>query len=380
MTDSTRWRVLACLFLGVLSLAGCEGLLQPQGWVTGGAGGPSMGEAMAMPYNGPRARLAVVAFDNKTGKGERIGDGMADMLTTELFNSNRYVMLEREQLGAVIAEQDLAADGKVSPATAAPTGQIEGAELLVKGALTEFEPDRQGTGGVIASRKYHTALTFNLKQAHLAMDLRVIDARTSRVVAATTVTGRASDIGLGLITRIGGGSTRMPIGLSTYRNTPMEKAIRVCIARAVQFIVSRTPAQYYHYDATGQPLPTILFGTPTTYAAPAARQLPPDRNFPAPPVYVPQVTPKPAPPRLATASSWPTDASPHERPAQYVHVALDTALVFERANAHSPAVAALTRGTALHVQGANGPWYAVVLADGRKGWILQSFTSPTPTQ
>jgi len=133
-------------------LAGCPELLEPQATVTSGQNAPTIDQAQAIPYNGPRARIAVITFDNKTGKGYgRIGQGMADMLATEFVNTNRYIVLERQELGAVTAEQDLARSGRIQPGTGAPTGQIEGAELLVMGALTAGSAAAASTTGAVRS-------------------------------------------------------------------------------------------------------------------------------------------------------------------------------------------------------------------------------------
>jgi curli biogenesis system outer membrane secretion channel CsgG len=69
--------------------------------------GRSIEEAQAEAYDGPKARVAVSRFTDKTGKGRcppAIGDGMADMLATALFHSNRYIVLERLQVADVLRE------------------------------------------------------------------------------------------------------------------------------------------------------------------------------------------------------------------------------------------------------------------------------------
>ena len=78
-----------------------------------------------------------------------IGDGMADMLTTALVNSGRYIVLERESLDTVLTEQDLGASGRIRSDTAAAIGEIEGAELLIVAAVTEFDGNSGGTSGSI---------------------------------------------------------------------------------------------------------------------------------------------------------------------------------------------------------------------------------------
>jgi curli biogenesis system outer membrane secretion channel CsgG len=85
------------------------------------------------------------------------------------------------------------------------------------------------------------------KEANTAIDLRVLDTATRRILCATRVQGKASDFHGSVGTVIGGGRTAMPISLGAYQNTPMEKAIRVCIDRAIDYLCSRTPGQYFHH-------------------------------------------------------------------------------------------------------------------------------------
>jgi len=354
-------------------LAGCPELLEPQATVTSGQNAPTIDQAQAIPYNGPRARIAVITFDNKTGKGYgRIGQGMADMLATEFVNTNRYIVLERQELGAVTAEQDLARSGRIQPGTGAPTGQIEGAELLVMGALTAFEPDYQGGGiGIGGGRIHHRRGSFGglglgLKQSYVAIDLRVVDARTSRIVAATTVEGRASDIG-GMIGAGGfGRHSVLGVGLGAFRNTPMEKAVRVCLAQAVQFVISKTPANYYHFNAAGQPVGAQPVAPPPPPVQPVA---------PPPPVQPQPVQPQPVQPQPVQ----PAPPAGGQLPAQ-VYVKAGAVKVYQQAQFTAAAIATVTRGTALRVQAQQGDWYGVQLPDGKLGWIMKNFVQTQPVQ
>jgi curli biogenesis system outer membrane secretion channel CsgG len=63
----------------------------------------------------------------------------------------------------------------------------------------------------------------------MAIDVRVIDTRTSRIVAATSVEGSAADIsGLGALGGNVGGEA-LGGALGGWSNTPTEKALRICI-------------------------------------------------------------------------------------------------------------------------------------------------------
>ncbi|NKI34367.1 hypothetical protein HFP89_04230 [Wenzhouxiangella sp. XN79A] len=220
----------------------------------------SIAEAQADAYNGPKARIAVARFDNKTADSQdwyspSIGDGMADMLTTALVNSGRYIVLERESLDTVLTEQDLGASGRIRSDTAAAIGEIEGAELLIVAAVTEFDGNSGGTSGSLGGNRLGRAfgaIAGGSRSAHMAIDLRVVDATTSRVLAATSVEGEAKDFNLG--GALGGytGSYALGGSLSGWKNTPREKALRQVIEAAVDYVISVTPPQMLRYDASGR--------------------------------------------------------------------------------------------------------------------------------
>jgi curli biogenesis system outer membrane secretion channel CsgG len=232
----------------MLLLSSSCAMTEPTARVTSG-GGPSVAQAQAVPYDGPKARIAVSSFTDKSAKGySDIGTGLADMLTTELFNTNRYIVLERQAIGDVLNEQDLAAAGRIKKGTEAPIGEIEGAEILVTGAVTEFEPNAAGVGGGVIFGNLPLGLGAGGKRAHLAIDLRLVDAKSSRILAATTVEGQATDIGGLAGFQIGGGLSELGIGLGGFKKTPMEKAVRVALREAVNFVASQTPAQFYRHQ------------------------------------------------------------------------------------------------------------------------------------
>jgi len=258
-----KFFVLSCFCL-IFIIAGCVPSAGTKTTVTSGQGGPSINEAQMEAYNGPKARIAVAQFTNKSASGSgasgwfspAVGTGMADQLTTALFNSNRYIVLERQTLNTVIAEQDLGASGRIKQGTQAAIGEIEGAELLVVGAITEFSGNSSGGGGALDALGLGVFgnLAGSFRKAHIAIDIRVIDAKTSRILAATSVEGESTDVKLG--GGLAGGA--LSAGLGGFKNTPMEKALRICIQKAVEFIASKTPQKYYrHGQGVSKPAPAV---------------------------------------------------------------------------------------------------------------------------
>ena len=256
-------RIIFCVlsFFCLTIVTGCVTSSGTKATVTSGQGGPSIQEAQMVAYDGPKARVAVAKFTNKaasSGGGwftPALGNGMADQMTTALFNTNRYIVLERESLGTVLSEQDLGASGRIKKGTEAQIGEIEGAELLIVGAITEFSGHSSGGSGALDALGLGILgnIAGGFKKAHMAIDIRVIDAKTSRILAATSVEGEATDVDLG-----GGlAGSALSAGLGGWKNTPMEKALRICINKAVDFIVTKTPEKYYRHGKTA-PTETVV--------------------------------------------------------------------------------------------------------------------------
>ncbi|MBI3455106.1 MAG: hypothetical protein HY002_04895 [Candidatus Rokubacteria bacterium] len=264
------------MLLGLSAVASAQ-LIGPKATVTSPEG-KSIEEAQQEAYDGPKARIAVAQFKDKTGKGwwtGAIGDGMADMLATALFHTSRYIVLERQTLGDVLKEQDLATAGRIKKGTEAPTGEIEGAELLVTGAVTEFEGAQSGVGGGIGGigggvGRILGGIVGGIKNAHMAIDVRVIDTKTSRVVSATSIEGKATDFSLGGALAGAGGGGALGGALGGWSKTPTEKALRICIQEAVKFIVSKTPATYYRHKPGGTPVAAATVAVPAGGATGAA--------------------------------------------------------------------------------------------------------------
>jgi curli biogenesis system outer membrane secretion channel CsgG len=275
--------------LAILAAAGCTTTS-----VTGGAAG--MKDIMDTPYNGPKARVAVVRFENKVSgnmwmsfqrdmarimmqaqaamaeamknlnKNQRdqyqtglsslqamatyqdpISTGVKDMMVSALVSCDRFLVYERENVGDILAEQQLSA-AAAKPGTKIPQGQLEGVELYVYGALTEFEAEKEGGGLTIPIPAFGTTFDADLryKTATIGMDLRIVDTRTGRIVAVTTVKGTATNVGFGAREQAGGSS--LPQSLEGYKNTPVEAAMRKMLRAAVNFIITKTPQEYYHYQ------------------------------------------------------------------------------------------------------------------------------------
>ncbi len=199
--------------------------------------GCATAQKRAPQYYGPKKRIAVMDFENKVPDSHRnIGTGLTEMLITALYETGRFIILERKAVQDVIREQDLGYSGRVEQETAARVGQLLGAQLLVRGAVTEFEENAGGgaLGGIIPGEMFGGGL--GVTKAHVAVDVRMYDANTGVIVAAKRAQAKARSVGI-LLAGVGRTGNILGGGLST--RTPLGKATRECIEKIVQAIVNK---------------------------------------------------------------------------------------------------------------------------------------------
>lgn len=199
---------------------------------------------------GDKPVVAVTEFENQSGAGwwrGGVGMELAGMLSNELTASGAFKVLEREQLQAVLEEQNLAASGRVKGGTGAKMGQVTGAQFLITGTVTAYEEETASTGGGISFGG--VSLGGKSEKAYLAVDLRVINAETGEIDFARTIEGtsKGGGMSIGLYRGGFGGS------LASQNKTPAGKAIRAALVEITDYLecvmVKQTSRCMNEYDA-----------------------------------------------------------------------------------------------------------------------------------
>lgn len=187
------------------------------------------------PFTGIKKRIAVSGFENKSGwRGEaRLGDGMAEMLTTALHNTGRFILVERAALEDILGEQRLQEQGKLFKPTGPQTSRLIGAQVLIRGAVTEYEASKAAGGGGIIVKGIGIGVGGSV--AHVAIDLRMYDTSTGEILESHRAVGEAKTTGLAL----GGVSGDFAFGAAGFWKTPLGEATRKAINDAVKFIVRK---------------------------------------------------------------------------------------------------------------------------------------------
>lgn len=117
--------------------------------------------------SGARKTVAVLTFDNNTGKSDydHLGKGMAAMMTTDLAAVNDIQLLERERLADVTKEIDQQRSRYFDSTTAVRVGRLSGAQYIVIGSIAAVDPQ-------------------------MRIDTRIIRVETGAIVKTANVTGK----------------------------------------------------------------------------------------------------------------------------------------------------------------------------------------------
>lgn len=182
---------------------------------------------------GDRPSLGVSEFRNDTSAAwwyGGAGHDLAAMLTNELAAMDKFKIVERAKLDAVLDEQDLADSGRISKSSGAKIGKLTGAKYLVFATVSAFESDVKGAGGGLSFRGI--SVGGKKEEAYLAVDLRVVDTTTGEVAFSKTIEGRASSSGMSVGVYRGGFGGN----LGKYEKTPTGKAIRGAVVHIAEYL------------------------------------------------------------------------------------------------------------------------------------------------
>lgn len=172
-------------------------------------------------YNGPRQTLVVGKFDNRSNylrgvfsdAADPLGGQAKTILKTHLQESNRFNVVDRENMKELAQEAELAGAQQ----------KLQGARYLVTGDITEY--GRKETGdrqlfGVLGSGKQQVAYS--------KVALNIVDVQTSQIVFSVQGAG---EVGLSNREVLGFGGT------AGYDSTLNGKVLNVAIMQAVQRLI-----------------------------------------------------------------------------------------------------------------------------------------------
>ncbi len=139
-------------------------------------------ESAAVVVKTLKRKVAIGRFTNETRYGKTfqvdanadpLGKQAADMLSSRLVASQKFMVFERPDLNKITAEQSLSG-----------VSGLVGVDTLIIGSVTEFGRNTTGKSGFLSGTKVQTA--------HAKVEIRLVDVRTGYAFFTASGTGDAS--------------------------------------------------------------------------------------------------------------------------------------------------------------------------------------------
>ncbi len=186
-----------------------------------------------------KRKVAIARFSNETqyAKGifytkenDPISKQASDILSTKLAASNKFILLERDDLDKVLAEVEIAGDADY---------QKVAADYLILGSVTEF--GRKNVGDVNAFSRSKT------QTVQAGVSIRLVDVATGQIIYSEEAKGEAETTN----------KTVMGMGERTdYDATLSDKAISAAISKLTENIINNCmdrpwKSYFLSYDQDG---------------------------------------------------------------------------------------------------------------------------------
>jgi len=208
-----------------------------------------------LTYQGNKARITVGKIKDKADHcswddAEAIGE----MLSHALSNDPKFIVLASgDEVNELIDEIEFGQSDYVEEGRGPEKGLMEGADILITGSITAFEPNASG-GGLFGGIKDKAVgkVGIKSKKAKMQIDIKIIDIRTRRILKSKLVKAESKNW---KVKMYGGGMVEdvaLAGALGAYSNEPMETAIRAALAKSLELISKEVPDEYYRYKGKGQ--------------------------------------------------------------------------------------------------------------------------------
>jgi curli biogenesis system outer membrane secretion channel CsgG len=187
-----------------------------------------------------RYSINVEKFENKAGWHGRwnVGDGFGEIMTAALNASGRFIVLgETDMRKAAMAEQDLAASGRLAGGKKAPKmGRMTPAQLKVKGAITHVQNETSGKKGGFSFKG--VSLGGSRGKAEINITMYLVDTETGQVKASTKVVGKSGKKGLS-VGYHGSALGGLRGDLAGFEKDNVGKACENAVVQAVEFLIEQ---------------------------------------------------------------------------------------------------------------------------------------------
>jgi curli biogenesis system outer membrane secretion channel CsgG len=172
-----------------------------------------------------------------------LGEGLAEMLITEVGRTGKYQVLESTALKDLAEEIRLGDEGFVAKDERVEKGGWAGADFMLRGKVTRFGSKEQsaGLGGFAPSGL--GGLGVKVTTSDVRIDWRLVDVYTRKVVKTGQSTASQKGAGFDVGVAVKGSGGNIGFGNKEFMNSALGKATAKAVTNLVQDLASFNPPE-----------------------------------------------------------------------------------------------------------------------------------------
>lgn len=180
------------------------------------------------PQQGQQPTLFVAPLDGDRTQimawQPALGEGLAEMLITELTKLNKFQVLESTALENLKDEIKLGDEGFVAKDEKVEKGGWAGADFMFRGKVTRFGAKSTGVGlgGFVPGSLGNLGIKQN--KADVRIDWRIVDAATRKIITSGDAVGTETGTGFDIGANVGGHGGNISLKNSEFMNSALGKA------------------------------------------------------------------------------------------------------------------------------------------------------------
>ncbi len=162
-----------------------------------------------------------------------MGEGLGEMLTTELGKLNKFQMLEINDLGDLKNEINMGADGWVDQSQKVDKGGFAAADFMFTAKVTAFgnQTSHIGLGGFAPPGFGNLGLHQTV--ADVRIDWRLVDVASRKIIKTGSASAEQKGGGFDVGSNVGGNGGNISMGNSEFMDSALGHATQKCLAQII---------------------------------------------------------------------------------------------------------------------------------------------------
>jgi curli biogenesis system outer membrane secretion channel CsgG len=169
-----------------------------------------------------------------------MGEGLGEMLTTELGKINKFQMLEVNQIGDLKNEINMGEDGWIDQAQKVDKGGFAAADFMFTAKVTRFgsKESKIGLGGFVPGNLGN--LGVKQTSSDVRIDWRLVDVATRKIIKTGSSSATQKGMGFDVGANIGGSSGGINFDNKEFMDSALGKATEATLKQIITDVQGTT--------------------------------------------------------------------------------------------------------------------------------------------